>query len=180
MLTEDLLSMFWSLTKSDYRSEVVKIINDTSIYLKQPHIEYIFNQIKELPANELKVSEFECLCELGRYCKEEDFKAKVCDFFWNIISNSSGYSEEIVDNSISKFCEMVKYWQIKQKAEFFSRIKDNLLQFECPVTPILRLFKQLVDDQKEKEKYSNTNTTFTTTGRAVTSYGSAPPTENVN
>lgn len=146
MLSEELLNMFWSLTKSDYRSEVVKIVNDTSIYLKQPHIEFIFNQIKEIPANELKISEFECLCELGRYCKDDEFKNKICTFFWNIISNSSGYSEEIIENCINKFCEMVKYWEVKQKAVFFNKINDALLQFDSPVIPILKLFKKLVED----------------------------------
>lgn len=174
MLSEELLNMFWSLSKSDYRSEIVKIINDTSIYLKQPHIEFIFSQIKEIPSNELKVSEFECLCELGRYCKDEEFKNKVCNFFWDIISNSTGYNAEIIENCLNKFCEMVKYWEVKQKAMFFNKINDAMLKFDSPVIPILKLFKKLVEDQKEKTRYSmNTGTKFTSTGRAVANFSTS-------
>ena len=34
--------MFWNLTKSDYKFEVYKIINETSYYLKQNHIDFFF------------------------------------------------------------------------------------------------------------------------------------------
>ena len=66
---------------------------------------------------------------------------------------------------------MVKYWEVKQKAVFFNKINEALLQFGSPAIPMLKLFKKLVEDQKEKTRYSmNTNTKFTSTGRAVTSF----------
>jgi len=33
LLSPELLQQFWSLTKSDYKSEVFKIINETAFYL---------------------------------------------------------------------------------------------------------------------------------------------------
>ena len=35
LLTEELLTMFWNLTKSDYKLEVFKILNDCEYYLEQ-------------------------------------------------------------------------------------------------------------------------------------------------
>lgn len=51
LLSEDalqiqLLDMFWSLSKSDYKFEVYKIVNEIAFYLKQDHINYIFEQIR--------------------------------------------------------------------------------------------------------------------------------------
>ena len=40
-----LLEKFWSLTKSDYKSEVLKIMNESAYYLKQPQVEYLFREI---------------------------------------------------------------------------------------------------------------------------------------
>lgn len=34
LLTMELLKQFWSLSKSDYKSEVFKILNDAAFYLK--------------------------------------------------------------------------------------------------------------------------------------------------
>ena len=41
-LTMDLLEQFWSLAVGDYKSEIYKILNEISFYLKQPHIDYLF------------------------------------------------------------------------------------------------------------------------------------------
>ena len=35
LLTEELLTMFWNLTKSDYKLEIFKILNDCEYYLEQ-------------------------------------------------------------------------------------------------------------------------------------------------
>ena len=43
LLSPELLQQFWNLTKSDYKSEVFKIINETALYLKQEHIEFLFD-----------------------------------------------------------------------------------------------------------------------------------------
>ena len=40
------MEQFWSLTKSDYKLEIFKIINEYEYYLGQPQIEYIFDQIR--------------------------------------------------------------------------------------------------------------------------------------
>lgn len=50
--------MFWSLAKTDYKFEVYKIINDASFYLKQEHINYFFEQIKQVAPEKLAIEEF--------------------------------------------------------------------------------------------------------------------------
>lgn len=89
MLSLELLQQFWSLTKSDYKSEVFKIINETAFYLKQEHIEFLFDQITETPAAKLGMEEFEAIASLGSASKSLDFSAKSSDFFWSIITDSN-------------------------------------------------------------------------------------------
>lgn len=72
-MTLELLDQFWSLSKSDYKSEIFKILSDTYFYLKQTHIEFIFKQITATPADKLSITEFDCLCDLGKRCQSSDF-----------------------------------------------------------------------------------------------------------
>jgi ubiquitin carboxyl-terminal hydrolase 34 len=111
-LTISLLDMFWNLSKSDYKFEVYKIINETSFFLKQEHINYIFDQIKQIPPEKLAMEEFQCLSELGKYARDEHFKENVGDFFWKIICHSENYKDELVTICINRFCEMVKNWDL--------------------------------------------------------------------
>jgi ubiquitin carboxyl-terminal hydrolase 34 len=43
MLGEDLLKQFWSLTKTDLRLEVYKIISDCSMSFRQQHLDFVFD-----------------------------------------------------------------------------------------------------------------------------------------
>ena len=66
LLSTALLEQFWNLTKSDYKLEIFKILNDCEYSLEQPQIEYIFSQITQTPAVKLGIEEFEVLSMLGR------------------------------------------------------------------------------------------------------------------
>jgi hypothetical protein len=67
----------------------------------------------------LAMEEFQCLSELGKYSKDEQFKVEVSNFFWRIICNSDSYKDELVNNCITKFCEMVRNWDLTKKYDFF-------------------------------------------------------------
>ena len=58
MLNQDILEMFWNLAKSEYKIEIYKIINDVAFYFKQEHIDYLFQQIKLVPAEKIAMEEF--------------------------------------------------------------------------------------------------------------------------
>ena len=81
--------------------------------MKQEHIEFFFTQITTLPADKMSSDEFGCLSELGKYSLDVDFKNKVVSFFWSVVCQSDSYKDDIVTSCISKFAEMVKYWDIK-------------------------------------------------------------------
>ena len=85
------------------------------------------------------------LSELGKYSKDASFKRSVTDFFWEIICNADNYKEELVNNCITKFCEMVKYWDISIKHEFFIGLTKNLEQNKSSIST-LKLFKNLIKD----------------------------------
>jgi hypothetical protein len=97
LLSEALLEQFWNLTKSDYKLEIFKILNDCEYHLEQPQIEYIFNQITQTSAGKLGIEEFEVLSMLGRCCKLANFSAQVSMYFWKIISDSESYNQELLD-----------------------------------------------------------------------------------
>jgi hypothetical protein len=63
----------------------------------------------------MSTDEFHTISELGRYSKDFDFKKTVTDFFWAIVSSSDNYKEELVLSCITKFAEMVKYWDMSVK-----------------------------------------------------------------
>jgi len=116
MLNENLLKQFWSLTKTDLRLEIYKIISDCSFYFKQPHLDFIYDQIKNnIPPEKLEMEEFSCLSELGKYAKDKDsnFQEKVAEFFWGVIVKSGSKNLELVESCIQKYREMVKFWSLK-------------------------------------------------------------------
>jgi hypothetical protein len=43
MLNAEILEQFWSLAKTDLKVEIYKIINEISAWLKQNHMDYIFD-----------------------------------------------------------------------------------------------------------------------------------------
>lgn len=93
------------------------------------------------------------LSELGKYCKNADFQKQVSEFFWKIISESDQYNDEVIQNCITKFSEMIKYWSLAQKKPFFDRLAVQVQNTENSSLPLLRLFMKLIKDQKERVVY---------------------------
>ena len=67
------------------------------------------------------------------------------EFFWSIICSSDSYKEDLVTNCINKFSEMVKYWDMPVKHQFFVDLQANIDQ-ELSSVSCLKLFKQLIKD----------------------------------
>jgi len=153
MLTSELLEQFWNLAKSDYKEDVFKIINEVAFYFKQSHVEFLFSAITQTNPEKLTLTEFDCLCELGKFCKSQEFQKQISDFFWGIVVDSEQYKEELVDNCTKKFSEMVKYWALEFKKPFFDQLVEHLKQTDKPALPLIRLFTQLISDQKERSSY---------------------------
>ena len=108
-IQDEHLNMFWSLSEtSEYKKAVYKIITDTSFYLHQPQIEFMFGKITNTPVKSLDMSDFDLLSEIGKHCIDQNLKDGLSDFFWRIISESDSYSDEIVETCIARFSEMIK------------------------------------------------------------------------
>ena len=168
-----LLEQFWSLSKTDYKSEVFKIINDAAYLLGQQHIEYLFNEITETPANKLGMEEFDALSGLGRHSKSAEFTTKTSEFFWRIISDSDLHKAELIENCINKFAEMIKLQSMEQKQPYFDKLVAVLSDNKSSCVPVIRLFKKIVKDQKFRTSYStyNSTTTSAVSGTRVVSHG---------
>lgn len=122
MLPLELLQRFWSLTKSDYKSEVFKIINETARYLNQEHIDYLYDQITETPAAKLGLEELEAIASLGSASMSSDFSAKTSNFFWKIITDSDEHKLDLIENVVNKFSDMIKYDTMMKKAPYFDKL----------------------------------------------------------
>lgn len=117
--------MVWDAA-SAYKPEVYKIINDYSYHLKQPHKEFLSSKIMDQSASNLDMSDFDLLSEIGRWGQDDDFKRKLAEFFWKIVTNSEDCDEELLSNCITKFTDMVKYWSLDQKKPFFDRFTAEI------------------------------------------------------
>jgi hypothetical protein len=72
MLGLELLQQFWSLTKTDLRLEVYKIISDCSFYFKANHVAFLLDKIKSIPPEKLDLEDLNCLSELGKHPKDRE------------------------------------------------------------------------------------------------------------
>ena len=73
------------MSKSDYKPEVYKIVNEGAVLLKQEHMDFIFEQIQNIPPEKLTLEDFSCLSEFGKHSKSEEFKVQAAEFFWRVI-----------------------------------------------------------------------------------------------
>ncbi len=83
--------MFWNLSKSDYKTEIYKILNDVAFYLKKEHFKFILQQIigsSSQSQDKLTLDDYTCLSELGKFAKDDEFKASVNKFFWDMVGKS--------------------------------------------------------------------------------------------
>ena len=93
----------------------MKLINEASFYLKQPQIEFFFNQIMKTPAGALSTQELDLLCDLGKQSKEEEFQKRIQDFLWQILANGDAYSADLLSNTMTKYCKLVEFWTLERK-----------------------------------------------------------------
>lgn len=115
-LTDERLTMFWALTKTEMRLDIYKIVSDCAYGLKQPHLEFIFDRIcNGIPAAKLDMEDFNCLSELGRCSRdrESSFHQNVTTFFWRIATGGDHAdpvgSLEVIEHCSTKYRELIKY-----------------------------------------------------------------------
>ena len=116
------------------------------------------------------MEEFNALSDLGKYGKDVNFQTKVSDFFWRIITDSGKYKDELLENCISKFAEMIRYWSIEKKEPFFNQLSEQLKKTENSAIPVLKLFTKLIKDQKARVIYNGSSATSGSKPTNVTEY----------
>ena len=157
-LTPELLRDFWSLTKTELRTEAYKIIQACSASLRQQHLDFIFEQMSEHTARDkLDMEEFNCLSELGKYSKQDgsNFQERVAQFFWDIVLDPETQNLELISSCTQKYRDMVRYWSIEKKQGLLQRLVKAVLAPETPTLPGLKLLKGLIKDQDDRSPYGN-------------------------
>lgn len=125
-LGEEELKMVWTLACSSYKNEVYKALNEISVHLKVEHAYFFFEKITARNANEFRVEDFQCLSDLGKYSIDLEFKRKLVEFFLEIIKRAENFKEEVQENAVAKFCEMIKLWDVENKKVFFGELIGNI------------------------------------------------------
>ena len=62
LLNETLIEQFWGLSRSEYKSEVFKIMTQSNYLMDQLHVEYLFSEITKIAPAKLSLDEFNLLC----------------------------------------------------------------------------------------------------------------------
>lgn len=140
-----LLQMFWSLTASEYQSEVVKIVQESSAYLQKPQIEFFLQQVLSSAAEKLSLPEFDLLCDLGKQCKEESSVDQIQMFFWNIIAEPDKYRIDLVERATRKYADLVQKWSVERKQQVINEKIVKLIE-TSPGTliPTLNCLTQII------------------------------------
>lgn len=113
------LEMVWnSTTKGDTETKLAtyKVLSDIAVHLNTPHLDFLIQRISAIPPEEIIPEEIELVYELNRLSsKASGFTKKALSFYWNIIIDSSEqYSSEIADLTLTKFCDAMKGWDLKE------------------------------------------------------------------
>lgn len=113
------LEMVWnSTTKGDTETKLAtyKVFSDIAVHLYTSHLEFLIQRISAIPPEEIIPEEIELVYELNRLSsKASGFTKKALGFYWNIIIDSSEqYTSEIADLTLSKFCDAMRGWDLKE------------------------------------------------------------------
>lgn len=92
-----------------------------------------------------------------------------------VICESENYKDELVTDCITKFCEMVRHWDLLKTHQFFILLVKNLENKKSSIAS-LRLLRSLIKDHKETIDASSVSAE---TAYSMGSYltGTYPPAE---
>jgi hypothetical protein len=124
-LSGDLLDLIWGLAESDYKTDVLKFVGESSFYLDEEQAMFFVQAVAKSPCEKLTNADFDVVCELGKYSKSKALADYVFDFFFDCICNEA-VKEELSDIAIGKCAEMVKYTMIESKQKTFIKLLQCL------------------------------------------------------
>ena len=154
-LNEQLLETIRNLSTSPfYKTEALKIIQDNAFHLTNEQKYFFVRAVAATPPDRLNTPDFECVCQLGRHSTSKEFADFVFEFFFSCIKKE-GVKDEIASAAIEKCSEMVKVDTLKSKEKTFQSLSKTLLTCGNASVPVLRLFKKMIKDEKERINYTN-------------------------
>lgn len=161
------------------RLEAYKILSSCSASLKQPHLDFVFEQIStQIPREKLDLEDFKVLSELGKYSKDgaSDFQDKVAQFFWDLIISGECQNLGLLASCTQKYRDMVRTWALEKKQQLFLRLLEALREPEKPSLPCLKLLRGLIKDQHDRSAYtsSTASTSYTSASYPASTLGSYP------
>lgn len=158
-LSNEELDKVWLLSNSSYKNEVYKALNEISVNLKPEHANFFFSKITERNPNEFRVEDFSCLSDLGKYSMDMDFKKKLVEFFLQIIKHAEDFKQDVQENAVAKFCEMIKLWDVEQKKVFFGELVTSINNNKGKSVTCLIALRQLLEETIDRivNTYSYSN-----------------------
>lgn len=153
-LSDDDLEKIMILSRSSYKSEVYKVINDIASSLKPNHQNFFYKNLTEKKKNEFRVEDFQCLCDMGKFTIVTEFKTKLVQFFLDIIMNAENYKEDVAENAIAKFNEMIKSWDVELKFQFFDDLVQNIHDNPGKSIASVKTLEQLLTEAIDRITYN--------------------------
>lgn len=101
----------------DVKLSVYRILSDVCLHFKPFHLDCILAMISELAPHEIIEEEVELVYEFQRFSVRSTlFSNRVKEFYWLIITDTASlYGAEVVNLSITKYCDVMKSWDLKNE-----------------------------------------------------------------
>jgi len=147
--TDDLALVWNATTKGDVETKLstYKVFSDISLHFKNEHLDFFIKKIAEIPPSDIIPDEIELVYELSKYSlRTSGFTKRARDFYWSIISDvKSKYSNEIIELTLNKFCDIMKTWELRdERIQVLYDCTENI-QKDVSVLTSIRIMKKLID-----------------------------------
>ncbi|KRW99755.1 Armadillo-type fold [Pseudocohnilembus persalinus] len=142
------LELVWKGTqKNDHEQKlaILKVFWEISKYLNFEHKEFIISRIKEVAPNQVIKEEIELVVNLLQFNSDQQSTQQQIDIYWNILENSQGVSNDIIDLSIKELASIFYQAdaQILSKLEFIKKCVQNI-ENNKSVFPMFKVTEKII------------------------------------
>lgn len=149
------LELVWGGTQQgdQIKTEVYKLLKEIAQPLKFDSTKILTEKIAQIAPEKVVNEEVELLFAMGKYTKgTAEYSVKIAQLLWQISTREDmGYKKEISELGMSRFCEMVSYFEKPNKEKFFLQCIENLQEHKCAYQSIT-ILKKMIKDLKSNER----------------------------
>ncbi|CAD8066392.1 unnamed protein product [Paramecium primaurelia] len=139
------MSMIWELMQqndNELRPIIFKLINEIAFTMRDYHVIYFMQQIKELKQDQILIEHVQLLFEMNRYqIKNQELICMTIDNLWRIIEYAGqSQKQSLEDKSRQYLCDLIKNLEIKEiKVQMVQKLITNIQQMKVESSSIKTL-----------------------------------------